>query len=423
LNSEDVLDMLAHLTRKSLVVADETADGVERYWMLETVRDYARQKLASRGAAELSALRDRHAVFYAAWVEHQVANPQAHWSVAATLGLSVDALRRVEAEFDNIRAMLTWCLDSEQPAPGIRLAIRLLVFWEVRGLYAEARRWLGALLELAEPTARGGRVDGTTLADRAAAAFIIGSCALRQGDYQETRARHDEAIALWRELGDHLPLAVVLAERGLVAWLRGHPAEAMDYLEESRRVFERCDRSNPAIALHATNALRARGMVARAQGDYLQAADCFRESVRLGRLNVTWDGGGYSVARGLCHLGRTVFLQGDVAQAKQVFNEALALIRTERLAGHTLADCLDWLAAVADADGRPRDAAVLYGAADAQWQASGASRYAPERATYAAELASVQAKLSEQEFATAWAEGHALSREQAVTAALDETRV
>jgi len=117
-----------------------------------------------------------------------------------------------------------------------------------------------------------------------------------------------------------------------------------------------------------------------------------------------------------------VFLQGDVAQAKQLFGEALGVMQTERLAGHTLADCLDWLAAVADAGGRPRDAAVFFGAADAQWQASGAVRYAPERAAYATDLASVQAKLSTDEFAAAWAEGHAMSREQALNYALEQTR-
>src|SRR5207302_1485153 len=76
-----------------------------------------------------------------------------------------------------------------------------------------------------------------------------------------------------------------------------------------------------------------------------------------------------------------------VLQAKQIFSEALGVMLPELLAGHTLADCLDWLASVADAEGRPRAAAVSFGAAGAQWQASGAIRYAPERAAYSAEVA------------------------------------
>src|SRR5262249_50208642 len=146
--------VLAHLTRKSLVVAEETTGGGERYWMLETVRDYARQKLASRGATEIRALRGRHAEFFGSWVDHQLPDPQPQGS-AMTVAFSLDALRRVDAEYDNVRTVLAWWLESEHPALGIRLATGLNGFWLLqRGLYAEARRWLGALLELDERTAR-----------------------------------------------------------------------------------------------------------------------------------------------------------------------------------------------------------------------------------------------------------------------------
>ena len=82
---------------------------------------------------------------------------------------------------------------------------------------------------------------------------------------------------------------------------------------------------------------------------------------------------------------------------------------------------LDWLAAVVDADGRPRDAARLFGAAEARWQASGGLRYAPDRSAYAADVMQVQSKLPEAELAAAWTEGHALSREQAVDYGLEQT--
>jgi len=165
--------------------------------------------------------------------------------------------------------------------------------------------------------------------------------------------------------------------------------------------------------------LRHMGMVCRSVGDYERAAKHFRESVNQARLGVPT--GGYNEARGLCLLGRTVFLCGDLAQAKQLFRGALEIIRLERLAGHTLADCLDSLAAVVDADGRPRDAARLFGAAEARWQASGGLRYAPDRSAYAADVTQVQGKLAEAELAAAWTEGHALSREQAVDYGLEQT--
>jgi tetratricopeptide (TPR) repeat protein len=155
-------------------------------------------------------------------------------------------------------------------------------------------------------------------------------------------------------------------------------------------------------------------MVARSRGEYARAAEYFEQSIDRAHLS-----GGYTVARGLSHLGRALFLKGDIPQARRSFHEALQVMQTERIAGHSYADCLDWVAALVDADGRPREAAVLFGAADAQWQASGAVRYAPDRAAYAADLARVQSRLSEDEFATGWTEGHGLSREQAVAYALE----
>ena len=116
LNGDEVLDLLAQLTHKSLVVVEETADGSERFGMLETVRDYARQKLSMRGAVEISALRERHADFYAAEVERLHPDPlgpppnERPEETAA-------AFTWADAEYYNIQLALAWWLDSDQPAP------------------------------------------------------------------------------------------------------------------------------------------------------------------------------------------------------------------------------------------------------------------------------------------------------------------
>jgi tetratricopeptide (TPR) repeat protein len=225
---------------------------------------------------------------------------------------------------------------------------------------------------------------------------------------------------LWRELGEDLPLAVALSGRGLVAWVLGELDDASQYLDESRQVFERCDRTNPLSVEYAPNALRNLGVVARSAGDYVRAAEYFLESIRYARA--VSRSGGSVVARGLSHLARTRFMQWDIAQARQLFREALGVVQAHRIAGHGLPDCLDWLAAMVAAEGRPLAAALLFGAADAQWQVSGALRYTPERARYAEEVASVGANLTPEEFAAAWAEGRAMSREQVVDFALEQTR-
>jgi len=153
LSRDEVLDVLAHLTRKSRVVADETADGVERYSLLETVQDYARQKLAALAAAETTALRDRHAEFYASLVQQLLPEMLGRSTVEAR-GWDIDAVRQVDTEYDNVRSVLNWCLESNQPASGIRLALRLFAFWTLRGPESEARRWLVAWVELADGIAR-----------------------------------------------------------------------------------------------------------------------------------------------------------------------------------------------------------------------------------------------------------------------------
>ena len=117
-----------------------------------------------------------------------------------------------------------------------------------------------------------------------------------------------------------------------------------------------------------------------------------------------------------------MFLQGDLKRAEELLRDALARIQEEHLSGHTLPDCLDWVAALARARGRTPDAAVLYGAADAQWEESGAVRYAPDRLTHAAALEELRGSLTPRDFSAAQQMGRNMSREQAIEFALSTTR-
>jgi tetratricopeptide (TPR) repeat protein len=176
----------------------------------------------------------------------------------------------------------------------------------VRGLYTECRQVLVTVLELADQTELGHRgtprdADDLTNIERASALAVVGISSLRQGDYQEARARLIEAAALLRESGDDLKLAGCLAEVGLATWLGGDAEAAMDHLEESWRLFERAG-PDPSLIGRGSNALRSLGMVARSRGEYASAAEYFQQSVDRGQLS-----GGYTVARGLSHLGRALF--------------------------------------------------------------------------------------------------------------------
>jgi tetratricopeptide (TPR) repeat protein len=387
--------------------------------MFETVRDYARQKLESRGAVDISRLRDRHVGFYVALIENLLPDTLAP-STVDTPGWDLNALESVSAEYGNLRAVLTWCVESGRLAQGIRLARRLHTFWMLRSPYAEARRWYAVLLTAAEHRVHDsdselddteGLADGVGPADRASALSGIATFASRQGDYEEARVHNLEAARLWREIGNNLRLAVSLGDAGLNTLLLGHTVQALDLVEESWSVLGRCAPS-PLTTGYAVMTLRNLGMVARGNGDYARAADYFQESVDRARQSIAT--GGYNEARGTELLGRALFLKGDIDQAKRLFGEALGIIAAERLAGHTLPDCLDWLAAAVDRGGQPYEAAVLFGAADTQWRVSSAVRYTLERAAYAADLASVEAKLTPADFASAWAAGQSMSRQEAV---------
>ena len=148
---EDVLDLFVGLVRKSLVVATEAADGMERYRLLETVREYARHKLATRGVAEASAVRERHAVFYSAEVERLYPGMWRYGTVVwGSADLQAEVLReRIEHMHDNLRAALGWWMAERRATEGLRLAITLCQFWMSCGAYAETTPWLEPMRDLA----------------------------------------------------------------------------------------------------------------------------------------------------------------------------------------------------------------------------------------------------------------------------------
>ena len=193
-----VIDVLASLVDKSLVKLDRgPAAGYE---LLETVREYGRERLVESGEEEL--LRDRHHDWYLALVEQArqdlFGGPrQAEWLV------------RLEREHDNLRAALGWSrAGMHPPDASIGLAGRLWRFWEIRGYPAEGRTWL-------EPALAASRGQESTM--RANALIGAGVLAFMQGDYAASFAFHEESLALHRRLGDAPSVAFALSNLGNVA--------------------------------------------------------------------------------------------------------------------------------------------------------------------------------------------------------------
>ncbi len=413
-----MLDLLAGLTRKSLVVAEEQADGTVRYRLLETVREYAAQRLAARGPAEMAAARGRHAVFYSALAGQLGPVEQASPSHASG-DAPIEVVRdRIEAAYDNVRAALGWWLGEGRPVEGLTLADALGFFWHVHGLYAEGRRWLEDLLEHADRpvnrvTPPAAALPSVPPALRANALSWLGLMAGMQGDYARARAAYEASVAIWRELADQVMLADDLGLVSVYRWLTDDAAGSIGAVEESLRLC----RAN-GIRGEAATTLRNLGVITRWQGQYARAVAFLRESVAEARAQpVGAYHRAYNVARSAAQLGRTAYLQGDAALARAAFREALDMISEARLADHTLADFLDWLAALDGAFGQPTRAAKLLGAADARWRPSGAVRFTPDRPVYERDVAALRAVLHEQAFVDAWVEGQALGWEQAVALA------
>ncbi|MBV9581726.1 MAG: XRE family transcriptional regulator, partial [Chloroflexi bacterium] len=156
----DVLNRLQELVDSSLVRRLETGTREPRYGQLETVREYAGEELVTSG--ELERIRAAHAVFYTRLAEPAAAaQTSAPWVGGQAPALTDAALDRLEAELDNLQAALDWWATTGRPAEGLHLAVGLSPLWSRRGHYAAGRRWLEALLELADQPAPAGALSPT----------------------------------------------------------------------------------------------------------------------------------------------------------------------------------------------------------------------------------------------------------------------
>ena len=380
----DILELLTSLVDKSLVLA-ETQRGEARYRLLDTVRQYARDRLAETG--DEADVRTRHRAWYVAFAERadrEYRGPR----------------QRIWRDHDNLRAALVWGKEDPGGAEAtLRLVGALIWFWWWYGNLTEARGWIEEALirkgdaprsvlpevywgaahfawrfddyERAKAFAREGLAIARDLGDKWNGAFLEGSLgivAMRQMVYGDATKHTEEAVRLAREAGDKWRLSICLNHQGIVARFQGNLGLAGDLHKEALSLIE--DSADPAIISYT---LRWLGFVALQQGDYQHAVEVFMESLRLSRE------AGYRVTILMCLLGLA-----------DVFS---ALKQDDR-------------------------AARLFAAAEALRAAIG-HRLAPQdQAEYEGRLASTRSRLGAATFAAAWAEGRAMTLEQAIEYAL-----
>jgi predicted ATPase/DNA-binding CsgD family transcriptional regulator len=303
----EVLDLVSQLVDKSLVQMEERK-GEARYRLLETIRQYAWQKLEA--SAETASLRNRHLDWYLRLAESSetelLTEAQRLW------------LDRLEAEHDNLRAALAWgihigeaeqegALENAQKA--LRIGGSLVWFWYFRGYLSEGRGWLARALALG--------VSQTRNRARAKALGAHGALAYLQSDFLAARALLEESLGIWRQLEDRRGSAFTLTFLGRVAVRQGD-LEAAQFGEESVALFREID-DKWGIAL----SLDFLGEAAHMQGDDARAAALHEESLALYKeLGDRW-----GMALEHSNFGRVAFRQGNLDAARARLEHALAIQR------------------------------------------------------------------------------------------------
>lgn len=439
-NAVAVLDHLTVLIDHSLVQQAEEPDGEPRFTMLETLREYAFERLEESGEAPL--LRQLHLHFYLALAEAAenklTGREQLTW------------LTRLEREHDNLRAALTNCRSiagGEELA--LRLATALSWFWELHGHVSEGRAWLENLLArtaLEMPARAFVSVRATALYRTASMAnaqsdhqralalanesltlfhtlgdvngmgwahYMLGLSALLQGNYPHAATQLQESLTLFRATGDALGIGWSLNELGSLAMMRGDYAQAAIHHAESLAIARNLGNARD-IAIHQVK----QAMLMQAAGDYRQAVVHLEESLALFRQL----GDRQNIPLVLHSLAYAFQLQNDFVRAQTFFREALQLY--ERIGNRFgIARCLIGLAASAEATGQFTRAAGLYGAAAAQHDNLNAFLEPGERDFSARSQGVVQERLGESAYSAAWNAGQTMTPTQALAASEPATTV
>jgi tetratricopeptide (TPR) repeat protein len=338
-----VLEVIASLAEQSLLRREEGADGEARFGMLETIREFAREKLAEAGEGE--DLRRRHAANYlslAQEADRELHGPrQAAW------------LDRLEADHDNLRAALAYYLEAGAAESAPRLVAALHWFWYVRGHATEGRGWLERALGARRVSSGGADPDGTRPDSLTAAAlYAAGHLALFQGDYAAARPYLVASAEISRALGDGPRLLDALAFLGMAASHLGDGAGTQAAVEELATL-------SPSLT----------GMRERAQllfnygrrallwwGDGTEALALLEQSLGLYRAL----GDDWSMSHILVDLGLIALSRGDVSAARARHEEGLVLARALKDRA-LIAAALNNLGEVARCEDDYARAAALYG--------------------------------------------------------------
>lgn len=429
-------DMLSHLSAlvdSSMVRREPDLTGTShRFTMLDTVREYAAERLEASGEKEQA--EHFHASYFLALAER--AEPQLEGGEQASW------LKILEAEHDNIRAAYLYYLRSDDIVSLVTLAGALRRFWYLQGYLTEGRTWLATTLQhrdqldpallakvlhglgtlewavgrLAEAGSyfRESLALSRTLHDTLGVANMLnnlGIVALPQGDYEGAVAFHNESLALYRQLGNRWYVALAISNLGLVALDKGDYTEARSLLEESLAM--RRDLGDRQGIAESLNNL---GIVARCLHDYDEAYSLHSTALEMFRaLGDKWN-----EALAISNLAYAHLSSGTGSlDATGYFMQSWALF--DKLGvGSGIVVCVEGLACVLASNGNTNQAAILFGAAEHLREDLGVRMASYNRAMYDSARHSVASLLGEQAFNISWQKGHDMPIERLYALLADE---
>jgi len=422
----DLLDGMSSMVDKSLLQQLEQASGESRFAMLETIREYAREKLEASG--EDAATKRAHAAYCLVLAEEA--------ATAESGAEGAQGRERLALEHDNFRAGLEWLTVTGDAEWGLRLGTALFRFWESREYLAEGRDRLGKILRMpaaAAPTKARARAlfaagvlaseqgdfaaadalmmesleIGRQLADTRGVAVTMNARAILardQGKLSLAHALFQESLTLWRELGDLQAIARALSNLASVLKMQGEHDLARSLCAECRAIFEGLgDRTGAAWSLNNE------GDVARDQGDLAVARALFGQALAIFReLDDRW-----GIAGTLADLGNLAREQQNSAAALALYRESLKTFQQlEHKRG--IARLLECCACSAAVQQQAERALRLAGAAAALRQNIGAPLTLAEQAKLQAILEPARQALANSASATAWLEGWDMPLDHAI---------
>jgi predicted ATPase/class 3 adenylate cyclase/Tfp pilus assembly protein PilF len=429
----DSFEGVSSLLDKSLIRQEEGPNEEPRFVMLETVHEFAREKLEQSGEAE--SIKRAHAEYFLTLAEKADAELRG--------ANQLEWLERLEVEHDNMRAALSWALERKEAEVALKLGGALWLFWLLRDYHSEGRRWLEEALAMDGAGSPGSRAMALAGAgwlateqgelDRAKEACeeglelleheareaseakltllaCLGWVAWQREELGQASELLEEGLALSREMRDTWWLAYSLFILAIVPQSLGDSERAADLYEESMDLFrELGDKQFLAFCLNNL------AMMVYSQGDLGRTAQLTEEAVALHRELGNRGG----VSMGLYNLGWIALLQDDLGRAADLYGESLSLSWDTGL-NPLVQSALEGFACLAGAKGEAERAALLWAAAQALHETKGIPRDIDFLAEADARISAVRSSMGEEVWDEAQHKGRAMTLDEAVSYALEE---